>query len=274
MRRLLLFSLVLVAACNSPEKDTDNTPADNTATNRVVPAPIPYEIVNIYPHDTKAFTEGLEFYNGVLYESCGEYGTSDLRKTDWKTGAVLQRQPMGKQYFGEGLTIMHGKIYQLTYKEHIGFVYDLKTFKQIQTFTIPAAEGWGMTHDSTHIIFDDGTNLLHYLDPETLKEVKQVAVSDESGPLPNLNELEYIKGYIYANIWRTEIIVKIDPSSGQVVGRADLNDLRAKVGVPPMSDRDPKAPEVMNGIAYDSASNRILITGKFWPKMVEIKLDN
>lgn len=274
MRRIFLISLLFVAACNSPKNEDNNTSNTTTPATTVVPTVISYQVVNEYPHDPAAFTEGLEYVNGTLYESVGEYGTSDLRKTELKTGKVLMQTKMDKKYFGEGLTVLNGKVYQLTYRERTGFVYDQKTLKQERTFSIPAAEGWGMTNDGKYLIFDDGSNILHYLDPATLQEVKQVGVNDERGAVDNINELEYIKGYIYANVWRTDIILKIDPNSGQVVGRADLSDLREKTGIPPMSQTDPKAPEVMNGIAYDTATNRIFITGKYWPKLFEVKLDN
>lgn len=237
------------------------------------PGYIPFDILNEYPHDPAAFTEGLEYHDGFLYESTGEYGTSELRKVDVKTGKVVQRVKMESQYFGEGLTILGGKIYQLTYREGKGFVYDLNTLKLLKTFAFNAPEGWGMTNDGKSLIFDDGTNVLHYLDPETLKETHTLAVTDEHGAVNQINELEMIHGFLYANIWQIDVIVKIDPATGKVVGKADLSNLRQRIGLPPMSERRGD-PEVLNGIAYDSAGNHLYITGKYCPKLMEVKLDN
>ncbi len=266
---VLVSLFLLTTACNnSQQKNKAEEPTEVPATPG-----IPYSLVNQYPHDPAAFTEGLEYINGFLYESTGQYGKSDLRKTDLKTGKVLLQQKMVKKYFGEGLTVLNGKIYQLTYKEATGFVYDLATLKQEKTFTFNTPEGWGMTNDGHSLIFDDGGNILHFMDPNTLKETKQVSVNDEYGPVTQLNELEYIKGYIYANRWQTDVIYKIDPTTGKVMGVADLRSLRSAAGIPLPSGRE-NTPEVMNGIAYDVATNRIFITGKNWPKIFEVKLDN
>jgi glutamine cyclotransferase len=267
-------SILLFASCNNNgEKNTSNTaaPADTTSMN--IPTTISYDIVNEYPHDPTAFTEGLEFKDGILYESTGNYGHSDIRKTDVKKGKVLLSHKMDGRYFGEGLTLLNGKLYQLTYREGKGFVYDPATLREEGTFTFNTEEGWGMTNNGTDLIFDDGTNILHYIDPASFKEVKQLAVTDEHGPVNEINELELIHGYFYANQWKTENILKIDTATGHVVGRADLSSLRERAGIPGLSN-DPRAPEVMNGIAYDAATNRIFITGKNWPKLIEIKLDN
>jgi glutaminyl-peptide cyclotransferase len=265
---LITGGLLLLAACNNnkPAAPVSSTQSD-------VPAVISYQLVNIYPHDTAAFTEGLQFVNGYLYESSGEYGTSDIRKVDLVTGKVLQRQQMEARYFGEGLTVLHDKIYQLTYREKTGFIYDLNTLKQQKTFSYNGAEGWGMTNDGTYLIYDDGSNVLYYVDPNTMQQVKTLSVTDEQGPVQNINELEYIKGFIYANQWQTDNILKINPATGKVVARADLGDLRQKVGMPPMGNV-PGSPDVLNGIAYDAVTNRIFVTGKYWPKLMEIKLDN
>ena len=271
----LLFAAVFIAACNNRNNTTSPTKenTDNASTAVSVPAAISYDIINEYPHDPRAFTEGLEFRDGNLYESTGEYGQSDVRKVDLKTGKVLLSKQLEARYFGEGLTILNGKIYQLTYREGRGFVYDLATLKLLNTFSFIASEGWGMTNNGTCLIFDDGTNVLHYLDPNTFKEVKQLAVTDEHGPVNEINEPEMIRGYIYANQWQTDYILKIDTATGHVVGRADLSTLRQRAGIPPPSGRR-NTPEVLNGIAYDTATNRIFITGKNWPKLFEIKLDN
>ncbi len=271
----LLPGLLLIAACGNENKPvpaaTEGT--NNTANNLGVPAVIPYDIINAYPHDPTAFTEGLECKDGVLYESTGQYGYSDIRKIDLKTGKVLLSKNMEAQYFGEGLTILNGKIYQLTYREGKGFVYDLATLKLLNTFTFTTAEGWGMTNNGRYLIFDDGTNVLHYIDPNSYKEVKQLAVTDEHGPVNEINEPEMIQGFIYANQWQTDYILKIDTTTGHVVGRADLGTLRQRAGIPQPTGRK-NGPDVLNGIAYDAATNRIFITGKNWPKLFEIKLDN
>ncbi len=272
-RRISLpIIMLLLAACNNnPVKTTSSETAE---TNSGVPAVMSYELVNIYPHDPTAFTEGLQFVNGYLYESCGEYGVSDIRKTELVSGKVLQKQKMEKQYFGEGLTVLNGKIYQLTYKEKTGFIYDQASLKPIKKFRFNTAEGWGMTNDGKNILFDDGTNTIYYLDTTSLQVVKQLSVNDEHGPVNNINELEFIKGYLYANQWQTDNILKIDTGTGRVVARADLSDLRQKLGIAPFPPANETAPDVLNGIAYDAATNRIFITGKFWPKLAEVKLDN
>ncbi|MBS1771337.1 MAG: glutaminyl-peptide cyclotransferase [Bacteroidetes bacterium] len=266
---------MLSVGCNDDSKpasgDKNNASQDNS--EAAMPKMINFSVVAEYPHDAKAFTEGLEYVDGVLYESAGQYEKSDIRKTELQTGKVLQQQKLDAKYFGEGITVLNDKIYQLTYKEKTGFVYDKKTMKLMQTFMFPNAEGWGMTNDGTNIIYSDGTDVIYYMDPATFKQVKTVSVTNQYGPLTNINELEYINGYIYANIWQADVIVKIDPNTGKVVAMADLANLRQQTGIPaPSANED--APEVMNGIAYDKKGNRIFITGKNWPKLFEIKLDN
>lgn len=265
--------LILTSSCKNKVEKSGTTSADSTSSVSNVPKTVSYTIVKEYPHDPHAFTEGLEFRDGVLYESIGQYGHSDLRKTSLETGNVEQQQKLQAKYFGEGITILNGKIYQLTYKEHTGFVYDQKTLKLLQTFTFPNQEGWGMTNDGKSLIYSDGSDILTYMDPVSLKPVKQVSVKDQYGPLTNINELEYVNGYIYANVWQVDMIVKIDPSTGNVVARVDCSSLRRDAGIPAPS-ADENAPEVMNGIAYDAEANRFFITGKNWPKLFEVKLDN
>ena len=270
---VITFTIALssfLSCKNKEESTTETTGTDSTLP--LIPA-IPYQIIKAYPHDNTAYTEGLEYHNGFIYESAGQYGKSDIRKTDLETGKVLQQQKMDKQYFGEGITIFGNKIYQLTYRERTGFIYDLATLKPVKTFSFNTNEGWGMTTDGKYLIYGDGGTMLYFLDPETQKEVKRITVTDQYGPVENVNELEYIKGYLYANQWQTDFILKIDPNTGKVVGKADLSDLRRKTGIPDPTN-DETAPEVLNGIAYDSSSNRIFITGKNWPKLFEIKLDN
>jgi glutamine cyclotransferase len=268
----LTLPCMFFAACKNETKETPATTEEKT-TEVAVPVSIPYDVVAEYPHDPGAFTEGLEFKDGFLYESTGQYGSSDIRKTDLKTGKVLQSQKMENKYFGEGLTILNGKLYQLTYKEGCGFVYDLSTFKVLKSFPCNTMEGWGMTNNGRHLIFDDGSNVFHYIDPNTFQEVKQLKVTDEHGPVDEINEPEMIKGFIYANQWQTDLILKIDTATGKVVGRVDLSNLRQRYGIPPMTGQR-NEPEVLNGIAYDAATNRIFITGKNWPKLFEVKFDN
>ena len=271
---LLAASTLFVTACGDGDTAEETTGETTETTESRVPAVINYEIVKEYPHDHTAFTEGLQYVDGHIYESTGQYGESDIRKTDLETGKVLQKTKMDGKYFGEGLTVLNGKIYQLTYREQTGIIYDQKTLKQVGTFTFPNREGWGMTTDGTHLIYDDGSHILYFMDPNTFKEVKRIEVLDERGQVQALNELEYIKGFIYANQWQTDYIYKIDPATGKVVGRANLFDLRQKTGIPYPLMNDESAPEVMNGIAYDAAGNRIFVTGKNWPKLIEVKLDN
>ena len=265
----LLFAL---CACNSGSKpaETANVPADTSRTEEAVPAYLSYDVVKEYPHDPAAFTEGLEYHDGFIYESVGEYGQSDIRKTNLEDGKVIRSQKLDKQYFGEGLTLLNGKLYQLTYKEGKGFVYDPATLKLERTFTFTAPEGWGMTNNGAQLIYDDGSNLLHYLDAHTFKEVKTLAVTDEHGPVNNINELELVDGFIYANIWQTDLLIKIDTVTGHVVARADLSALRQR-GIGNGAGRR-GGPEALNGIAWDAAGKRLFVTGKNWSKIFQIKL--
>ena len=229
-----------------------------------------YEIVKSYPHDGGAFTQGLEFHDGVFYEGTGGRGTdafhSSLRKVEPTTGRVLQKIDLPQQYFGEGITVFGDKIYQITWQEKTAFVYNLSDFKQIKQLSY-AGEGWGLTHDDTNLIMSDGTHIIRFLDPETFSPVRTITVLDEKGkPVMKINELEYIKGEIWANIWETGDIVRIDPSSGKLLGRINFDKL--------MDDEMDKGKDVdvLNGIAYDAAGDRIFITGKKWKTLFEIKV--
>jgi len=265
---------LMIASCTGGGDKKDEPATEDVSADVPAPSVIPYVIVNVYPHDPTAFTEGLEYRDGFIYESTGHYGTSELKKTDPVTGKILHSVKLEDRYFGEGLTILGNKIYQLTYQEHTGFVYDLATMKRLRSFTVATEEAWGLTNDSTHLIYGDGTSNLYFLDPETFREVKRIQVHDQYGPVNNVNELEHINGFIYANQWQTDNILKIDPSTGSVAGIADLRTLRMKLGLPDLRNAGRDGPEVLNGIAYDAAANRIFITGKYWPHLVEIKLDN
>ena len=272
---LLLAATLTITACKDEavkEKETSTeTPASES--DLQVAAAISFNIVNQYPHDTHAFTEGLEYKDGILYESVGQYGQSDIRKTELATGKVLQSTKMDNRYFGEGMTILNDKIYQLTYREGKGFIYDAATLKQLSTFSFPTQEGWGMTNNGSQLIFSDGSNKIYFMDPASGQVVKQLSVTDEHGPVFRINELELINGFIYANQWQADVILKIDTTTGRLVARANMMAIRQQGGIPP-STGDESAPETMNGIAYDQKGNRIFVTGKNWPKIFEIRLDN
>ncbi|MCP4230067.1 MAG: glutaminyl-peptide cyclotransferase [bacterium] len=218
-----------------------------------------YEIINSYPHDPGAFTEGLIFDNGFLYEGTGLWGESSLRKVDLTTGEILQSYELPDEYFGEGITALDDKIYQLTYLANVGFVYDKETFELLDQFSYPT-EGWGLTNDGEQLIMGDGSATLYFLDPITYQETGTVEVTLDGEPLLWLNELEYIDGYIYINVWTTDLIVIVDPASGDVVGQIDMTGLRwLNSGV-------------LNGTAYDIDDDRLFVTGKKWQKLYEIKL--
>jgi glutamine cyclotransferase len=223
-----------------------------------------YKVVATYPHDPKAFTEGLEYKDGVLYESTGLNGSSSLRKVNLTTGAVLKNVPLSTLYFGEGITFFGNRLYQLTYHNGVAFVYDPATLdKRTETFHY-TGEGWALTHDTKHVIMDDGSSALRILDPVTFGEISRLVVREGTRPVDNLNELEFIEGEIWANIWMTERIARIDPRSGQVNSWVDLTGLREKAGCTEDCD-------VLNGIAYDAARKRVFVTGKRWPKLFQIE---
>ncbi|MDE1146407.1 MAG: glutaminyl-peptide cyclotransferase [Azospirillaceae bacterium] len=224
-----------------------------------------FEVVHIYAHDRQAFTEGLFYLNGFLYESTGLEGRSDIRKVALETGQVVQTQTLAPQYFGEGIVNWKDRLVQLTYRTQVGFVYGLGDFKQHATFQYPG-EGWSLTQDGHRLIMSDGTPQLRFLDPETLKETGRLTVTDNGYPIRNLNELEFVKGEILANIWQTSLIARIDPATGNVTGWIDL------AGLVKMSGAGPDADNVLNGIAYDAKGDRLFVTGKRWPKLFEIKL--
>jgi glutamine cyclotransferase len=229
------------------------------------PVPIErYRVVHVYPHDSTAFTQGLVFVNGMLYESTGLRGQSSLRMVDLESGRVLQQHDLPEKYFGEGLTDWDSNLIQLTWQAHVGFVYDRFSFRAIRTFPYPW-EGWGLTHNSKHLILSDGSSTLYLLDPSTFKEAGKIQVTAGGVPVLNLNELEYIRGEIYANVWETDRIARISPATGKVVAWIDLSGLR-----PASTIEDSDA--VLNGIAYDSQRDRLFVTGKLWPKLYEIKL--
>ena len=222
-----------------------------------------YQVVRSYPHDRMAFTQGLIFRNGVFYEGTGLNGRSGLRKVKVDTGEVLQTKPLGQEYFGEGITDWKGSIVQITWRSEVGFVYDINTFEQTKTWSYKG-EGWGLTHDDTRVIMSDGSSSLRFIDPATLKETGRITVRDANGPVENLNELEWVKGEIFANVWQTERIARISPSDGHVTGWIDMSGL--------LSPAERQGTDVLNGIAYDAAGDRLFVTGKLWPRVFEIKL--
>lgn len=223
-----------------------------------------YEVVNTYPHDPQAFTQGLIFHNGYLYESTGLYGESSLRKVALETGEVLQQVDLPPHYFGEGLTLWGDTLLQLTWLEGTGFIYDLEDFSELGRFAY-ATEGWGLTHDGAHLIMSDGSANLYFLNPGDFQVINRVEVTYQGKAVEQLNELEYINGEVFANIWLTDEIVRIDPETGTVKGWIDLR------GILPDELRTPST-DVLNGIAYDPDTERLFITGKNWPLLYEIRL--
>jgi glutamine cyclotransferase len=253
------------ATVETPHKTA--TPAA-TATEKVPPvATIPVctvRIVGVFPHDRAAYTQGLVFEDGGFYEGTGLKGESTLRRVALESGEVLQSHSLPSWYFGEGITTWEDRIIQLTWKSGWGFVYDRESFELLDTFDYPT-EGWGITHDGAELIMSDGTPTLHFWDPDTFVETGSIEVYDDAGPVTWLNELEYIQGTVYANVWKTERIAVIDPQTGQVTAWIDLRGL--------LEPEDLIQPvDVLNGIAYDAGSERLFVTGKLWPKLFEIEL--
>lgn len=280
---ILLITLTL--ACDSEPENSNNSIASNDSNSAEKKSEVPvytYEIVKTYKHDSKAFTQGLVFDNGFLYESTGEKGESSLRKVELESGKVLQKFDLADQFFAEGMTIFGDKIYQITWRSGKAFQYNLSDFKSLKEFSYQG-EGWGLTNDGTNLIMSDGTHIIKYIDPETFNVVRRVAVLQDNGkPLFLLNELEYVKGEIWANIWHSEekqtattqgvlpniekpnYIARINPETGKVVGWIDLANISP-------DDYD-GGENTLNGIAYDEASDRIFVTGKNWKNLFEIKL--
>jgi glutamine cyclotransferase len=223
-----------------------------------------YRVVNVYPHDRQAFTQGLIWCDGFLYEGTGLHGASSLRKVRLETGRVIEQHSLERQYFGEGITEWGGRLLQLTWNSNLGFVYDRAGLKVRGTFRYPG-EGWGLTHDRDRLIMSDGTATLRFLDPKTFRETGRLNVQNGGAPLADLNELEFVRGEIFANVYRTDLIARISPKTGAVTGWIDLS------GLLPEADR--RIPvDVLNGIAYDAGGNRLFVTGKLWPKLFEIEL--
>jgi len=221
-----------------------------------------YQIVHVYPHDPKAFTQGLQYVDGVLYEGTGQHGQSSIRRVKLETGEVLQKRDLPAEHFGEGITVWKNDLIELTWQTHVAFVYDRTTFQPKKQFSYPG-EGWGLTHDGTNLIMSDGTSELRVLDPVTFVEKRRIKVTAAGDmPLNNLNELEFVKGEILANVWMTDYVARIVPATGKVTGYIDLRGL--------LSPSERANADVLNGIAYDASHDRLFVTGKWWPKLFEI----
>ncbi len=282
-------SAVFPAATTMPQPSATPVAPTMTATATATPFPAPtqtplpteppaaeasapaapvngYRVVNIFPHDPTAFTQGLVYEDGIFYEGTGLRGQSTLRKVEPATGQVLQGIRLPYQYFGEGIALLGDRLYQLTWQENTGFIYDKDTFELLDDWSYPG-EGWGLTTDGQRLIMSDGSNDLRFLDPATLQELGRVAVLDGSGqPVVRLNELEWVEGEVWANVWQTDLIARIDPASGRLLGWIDLAGLLSE------EDRAAQRVDVLNGIAYDAATGRVFVTGKWWPKLFEIEL--
>lgn len=225
-----------------------------------------YKVVQTYPHDAGAFTEGLFWHDGYLYESTGEVGSSSIRKVDLESGETVKKKVLMPPYYGEGIIALKDRLYQLTWRSQKGFIYDFKSFEKVGEFNYPG-EGWGMTTDGQHLLMSDGTPQIRVLDPASLKEIRRITVTWDGNQVGRVNELEWIKGEIWANIWLTQRIARIDPETGKIVGFIDLTGLGPKPG----EVRDPNN-AVLNGIAYDKTRDRIFVTGKNWPHLYQIKV--
>ncbi len=222
-----------------------------------------YEVVRSFPHDRGAFTQGLVFHDGLLYQGTGLQGRSSIRRVRLETGEVLNRRGVAAQHFGEGIALANGEIFQLTWKSGVAFVYDLESFGMTRSFNY-RGEGWGLTYDGTSLIMSDGTDQIRFLDPKTFSERRRIRVTAAGQPVHSLNELELIEGEIWANVWQTDQIARIDPATGHVTAWIDLSRL--------LTPTERANTDVLNGIAYDDVTDRLFVTGKLWPKVFEIRL--
>jgi glutamine cyclotransferase len=259
MKKTLVFLLLTsFLACKNKDSENGEKPQNNG------PRVMTWSIVDTFPHDTSSYTQGLVIYNGEMYEGTGNYGFSKLKKVDPKTGKAIREISLDKKYFGEGVTILRDTVYQLTWKEKKVFVYTLNDFKKIREFDVDI-EGWGLTNDGKNIIASTGGSELYYYEPTTFKLVKAQTVTEAGSPTFNINELEYVDGFIYANQYLYPYIFKIDPATGTVVAKSDLTDMWNRIKA---LDHDADVP---NGIAYDSVNRKMYITGKWWPELYEVK---
>ena len=268
INRLMLLALLAVllngVSISANGSDTNSVNSSLNATNIPI---FGYEVVNAYPHDTSAFTQGLVYENGVIYEGTGLNGQSTLRRVDPETGRVLQQTSLTSAFFGEGIAIWKDRLIQLTWQSNLGFVYGKENLTRIGNFSYQT-EGWGLTSDGKRLIMSDGTETLYFLDPSTFTRVGEIRVTAVGEPVKGLNELEYIKGKIYANMWPSNWIAIISPDTGSVVGAINLKGLLQE------NDTQGHRVDVLNGIAYDAKADRLFVTGKWWPKLFEIKLVN
>jgi glutaminyl-peptide cyclotransferase len=256
----LMFFIILVFSCTKDErKEQSTTTQDNSFT---------YTILTTLPHDREAFTEGLEIYDGKILESTGQHGKSWIAEIDPALGNPQKKVLLPEEYFGEGITVLNSKLYHLTYKTRVGFIYDAKTYKKIGQFEYDSKikEGWGLTHNESNLILSDGTDKIHFLDTSNFSVVRSISIKEGHLPIRQINELEFVHGHIFANVWETDWILKIDPETGGVVGRLDLSAIVARIRA-----MYPRANE-LNGIAYDKNSNALLVTGKNWPESFLIRV--
>ncbi len=265
LARAGIACLLLLASCAS--SDSVNGQAGSESGGGSAPTAgisrFTYEIVNTYPHDPEAFTQGLFYDGGFLYESTGLHGRSSLRKVELTTGKVLRRRDLDQEFFGEGVALAGNRIFQLTYRERVGFRYDRDSFELLSTFRYET-EGWGLTHDGERFIASDGTPVLRFRDSETFAETGRIEVTGDGRRVGDLNELEFVGGEIFANVWRTDLVARIDPATGEVTGWIDLE------GLLPAAEK--AAADVLNGIAWDEANGRLFVTGKLWPWLFEIRM--
>jgi glutaminyl-peptide cyclotransferase len=264
---ILLTTLLTVFSCQC-NPDVPGIVTQKKEDMKVfIPESPAYRIVAAYPHDTAAYTQGLIWHDGYLIEGTGQEGESNLRRVELETGKVVKQTNNADDIFGEGITYLNGNIYQITWRNKKGFVYDAKTLKPKGEFPINT-QGWGLTTNGVELIYSDGSSNLYFLDTATFREKRRIGVTDNFGPVSNLNELEWIDGYVWANRWQSDVIYKIDPESGRVLARVDFSGLKQQAGFRVNDTSN----EVLNGIAYDSVNNRFFITGKYWPKLFEVKI--
>jgi glutamine cyclotransferase len=261
---LRVLTLLSLTGCG--QSQPTSTPASPLTNSAALPATpmYSYEIVHVFPHDPSAFTQGLVFLDGALLESTGLNGQSSLRKVELETGKVLKQVDVPAQYFAEGMTVLSHEVFQLTWRDGKGFVYDLETFRLKKEFSY-SGEGWGLTTDGQSLILSDGTPGIRFLDPSTFGVKRAINVSDHGRPVGHLNELEYVKGEIFANVWTTDFVVRIDPATGAILGVINFAGLLAPEDFKGQTD-------VLNGIAYDAKQDRLFVTGKRWPKLFEVRL--
>lgn len=264
LRGRVCLSLVLFLSLTNCQSGSVANPSTEKKPEVETVALYSYEVVHTWPHDAQAFTQGLVFHDGKLLESTGQIGSSSLRSVELETGKVIRKIDISSPYFAEGITLLGGKIYQLTWQHERGFIYDSESLKRIGEFPYQG-EGWGLTNDGQSLILSDGTNRIRFIDPVNFRVTKTIAVSDKGTPVSRINELEYIKGEIFANIWHDDRIARVDGHTGKVVGWVNLQ------GLLPKNDVDNEE-AVLNGIAYDESQDRLFVTGKLWPKLFEIRI--